>query len=258
MKNRTSLIILASLTLALAGCSTSTPKVASSRPPDVTIATPPQYKVYTDSQREPKGSITTWSAKNSEASVVFNFHNETSGSNWLVNLRLADGYEIQANKPDEREPKGSHNHYWDSVGTNGAYNPNIYVYLHNSISGSNWIASISAYKTITLPYILRDVDTGVTFEVEADGRHVSATDIYGALLWYRDPFADAHMEYYRTDKPKIVDFYICKRKPSEDWTIVEQVLGKKGVSVWIAIRYNSSQAGFMDPATGDFYFTGQL
>jgi hypothetical protein len=183
----------------------------------------------------------------------------------VVNLRLADGHESQANTQDEREPKGSHNVYFDvyeqygNTNVTSKYSPNIQFYLHNSISGSNWIKSWGANEhAITLPYHVIDDDTGVTYEVEPDGRHVSATDIYGALLWYRDPFADAHMQYYRTDKPQIVAFAIHRRKPSEDWTFVEQVLGKKGVSAYIAISYNSSQTGFMDPATGDFIFTGQL
>ena len=222
------------------------------------LASPPQYKVYTDSKREPKGSITTWSATNSGDFIVFSLHNNVSGSNWVVNLRLSDGHESQANAPDQREPKGSHNLYFDSLGNTNAYNPNIDFYLHNSVSGSNWISSISRYKTITLPYILRDVDTGVTYEVEADGRHVSATDGYGALLWYRDPFGDANLEHYRTDKPRIVAFDFHKRGGAESWDIPEQVLQKKGIQKILSIRYNSSQAGFMDITTGDFFFTGQL
>ena len=66
------------------------------------------------------------------------------------------------------------------------------------------------------------------------------------------------MQYYRIDKPQIVSFTIYKRKPSEDWTFIERVLGKKGVTAYISIRFNSSQAGFMDITTGDFFFTGQL
>jgi hypothetical protein len=66
------------------------------------------------------------------------------------------------------------------------------------------------------------------------------------------------MEYYRTDDPRIVSIAVVKRKPSEDWKYEEEVLGKKGVSTIITIRYNSSQAGFMDITTGDFHMTGQL
>ena len=220
--------------------------LANTSTPSLKVLAPPQYKVYTDSKREPKGSITTWSATNSGEFVVFSLHNNLSGSNWVVTLRLSDGHESQANTPYEREPQGSHNIFFDSFGSTNAYNPNIDFYLHNSVSGSNWISSIARYKTITLPFILRDSDMGITFEVEADGRHVSATDDYGALFWYRDPFADAHMQYYRIDKPQIVSFTIYKRKPSEDWTFIERVLGKKGVTAYISIRFNSSQAGFID------------
>lgn len=148
---------------------------------------------------------------------------------------------------------------YGSTNINPRNSPNIQSYLHNSVSGSNWIKSWGANSHgITLPYTIRDDETGVIFQVEADGRHVSAADGYGALLWYRDPFADAQMQYYRTNKPQIVGFSIHKRKPSEDWSFVEQVLGKKAVGTYISIGFNSSQCGFMDITTGDFHFTGQL
>lgn len=219
-------------------------------------SSPNQYKVYKETEREPQGSITRLSATNSEDTVAFNFHNDASGSNWVVNLRLSDGHESQANGPDEREPKGSHNIYWGSFGTNGAYNPNIGFYLHNSVSGSNWVKS-SRYVTITLPYALRDVDSGVTYEVEADGRHVSATDKYGALLWYRDPFADSHLTHYRTDTPRIVSFDFHKRGESENWNLPERVFHNNEVRKFISISFNSTQYGFMDITNGDFILTGQ-
>jgi|SRR6185369_8704234 len=229
------------------------------------LASPSQYKVYTDCQREPIGSITSWSATNSGETIVFYLHNNMSGSNWVVNLQLSDGHESPVSTFDEREPNGSHNLYFDvyekygSTNVNSKYNPNIFLYFHNSVSGSNWIRSYGAnMHFITLPYIITDRDTGVTFEVEADGRHVSATDSNGALLWYRDPFADAHLEHYRTDKPQIRNFWITKRKLSDNWTFEEQVLGKKGVNAYINIGFNSSQGGFIDITTGEFHFTGQL
>jgi hypothetical protein len=216
------------------------------------ISSPDQYKVYTDSKREPRGSITTWSATNSGDTIIFQLHNKASGSNWVLNLQLSEGHVSSSNTIDEREPKGSHNLFFDSRD-----NPNIGFYLHNSVSGSNWIKS-SRVATITLPYILRDVDSGVTFEVEADGRHVSATDRYGALLLYRDPFADAHLEHYRTDTPCIVSFDFHKRSASENWDFPEQVLRKKGIDKFIRISFNSSQTGFLNIMNGEFFFTGQL
>jgi len=222
------------------------------------LSSPSQYKVYTDGEREPKGSITSWSATNYGDIVVFCFHNKSSGSNWVVTLKVSDGHESQANSISEAEPKGSHNIFWDSQGTNGAYNPNIDVYLHNSVSGSNWVVSVARYKAIMLPYILRDVDSGIIYEVETDGRHVSATDSYGALLWCRDPFADAHLDYYRTNKPLIARFDFHKHGESENWDFPEEILHKKGIKNYISISFNSSQSGFMDVATGDFFPTGRL
>jgi len=218
---------------------------------------PPQYLVYKDSQGEPKDSITTWSATNSGETVVFTFHNNTTGSNWVVNLLLSEGEKSQANEPSEREPQGSHNIFWSSPGTAGAFNPNIDFYLHNTVSGSNWVSTTARYKGITLPYILKDTSSRITYEVATDGRHVSATDEYGALLWYRDPFADAHLEYYRTDKPCIVAFDIHQRCDSENWDFPERVLRKKGIKAFISVRFNSSQTGCLDVTSGDFFFTGQ-
>lgn len=217
------------------------------------LSAPAQYMVYHETGREPKGSITTWSATNSGDNIVFYLHNKTSGSDWVVNLQLPSGHESGRNAYyPQREPEGSKNTFFDCRD-----NPNIGFYLHNNTSGSNWISS--GHPTgITLPYVLTDVDSGVTFLVEEDGRHVSATDPFGALLWYRDPFADAHLEPYRTRTPCIVRFDLHKRGPSDDFQFAEQMLHKKGINKFISISFNSSQTGFMDVTTGDFFFTGQL
>jgi hypothetical protein len=215
------------------------------------LAFPNQYKVYRESAREPLGSITTWSATNSGDTIIFNLHNSVSGSNWMVRLELAKGEKSATTTIDEREPEGSHNIFFSAHD-----NPNISFFLHNSVSGSNWIKSWPR-GGITLPYALRDVDSSVVYEVEADGRHVSATDRFGALLWYRDPFEDAHLKHYRTDTPRIVTFDFHKRGESENWDLPERILQKKGIKNYISIMFNSSQSGFLDVTTGDFFFTGQ-
>jgi hypothetical protein len=212
-----------------------------------------EYKVsYFDDLREPKGSVTTWLATNSGDALVFYLHNQTSGSNWVVNLRPANGLQYPVLMPaTQREPKGSTNtmyHCFD--------NRNIGFYLHNNTSGDNWIVP-SPPPPISLPYTLKDADSGVIYYVEQDGRHVTAINPDGAILWHRDPFADAHMQYYRTNDPRIVRFDLEKPTPSENWDLVERVLGKKGVREYISISFNSSQTGFMDITTGDFFFTGQ-
>ena len=74
----------------------------------------------------------------------------------------------------------------------------------------------------------------------------------------RDPFADAHLDYYRTNKPLIARFDFHKHGESENWDFPEEILHKKGIKNYISISFNSSQSGFMDVATGDFFPTGRL
>src|SRR5690349_22281876 len=54
------------------------------------------------------------------------------------------------------------------------------------------------------PQVCRDPTTGTLLYVESDGRHVAAISRDGKLLWNRDPFKDAHLPFYRTEKPQIV------------------------------------------------------
>jgi len=54
------------------------------------------------------------------------------------------------------------------------------------------------------PQVYKDVHTGTVLYVETDGRHVAAISRDGKLLWNRDPFKDARLEFYRTKNPQIV------------------------------------------------------
>jgi hypothetical protein len=89
------------------------------------------------------------------------------------------------------------------------------------------------------PLIYRDVKSGVFFYVESDGRHISAFTSGGVLLWIRNPFEDAHLWPYRVSKPMIASI--------QDLPESNRLL----------IRYNSSQSGTIEKATGDFTFGGQ-
>ena len=154
-------------------------------------------------------------------------------------------------QPNERQTAGS------TTTGNWTNNGDLYIFqFHNATSGSNWV--VNAYLPDFPPLVCADTGSGIIYYVESDRRHITAIKPDGTILWHRDPFDDAHMEYYRTDDPRIVSIAVVKRKPSEDWKYEEEVLGKKGVSTIITIRYNSSQAGFMDITTGDFHMTGQL
>lgn len=145
---------------------------------------------------------------------------------------------------DDRQPAGSITSW--SVTTNS--NKQITYHMTNHTSGSNWIVHGGSVP-ISLPGTYKDVDSGIIFFVEADGRHVCAISSDGKILWRRDPFADAHLELYRTDKPQIR--YLGKpNKRSEEY------YAKQGKQV-IGLAFNSTQFGQLDIKTGDFFFSGQ-
>ena len=91
----------------------------------------------------------------------------------------------------------------------------------------------------------KDKESGITFYVESDGRHVAALNAEGKILWHRDPFVEAKLEPYRFERPVIV--FIGQPHP----TSIEDRKGK-----FIAISFNSSQFGILDVATGNFTFLG--
>lgn len=131
----------------------------------------------------------------------------------------------------EQEPVGSETSW--SVVTNGNQ---IVFHFHNDTSGSNWTVNGGSVP-ISLPHAYKDAESGIVFYVESDGRHISAISPEGKILWSRDPFADAHLPFYRTQTPRIV--FIGR------W---------RGC---VAISYSSTQSGNLDIKTGDFTFTGQ-
>lgn len=107
---------------------------------------------------------------------------------------------------------------------------------------------INAWRQFSGPLTYKDPKSGTVFYVESDGRHVSAIDSEGRILWCKDPFADAKLEFYRTKEPKIV--YIGALNE-----VMTKVFKDKGE--FIAITFNSSQFGALNMATGEFTFEGQ-
>jgi len=93
------------------------------------------------------------------------------------------------------------------------------------------------------PQVYKDPTSGTLIYVETDGRHVAAISLAGKLLWNRDPFTDAHLPLYRTEKPQIV--YIGP----------DTAGGEPGK--FVAIAFNSSQFGVMRISNGEFRFRGQ-
>jgi hypothetical protein len=112
---------------------------------------------------------------------------------------------------------------------------------------SRWFLSVRANDALSGP---RSPFTArILFYVESDGRHVTAINPDGKILWSREPFGDAHLEFYRTKTPRIV--YIQRIDDAHNWMLK----GKSGK--YIGTRFNSSQSGILDVKTGDFTFMGQ-
>jgi hypothetical protein len=98
------------------------------------------------------------------------------------------------------------------------------------------------------PQAYKDPRSGTLLYVETDGRHLGAISRDGKLLWNRDPFADAHLEFYRTEKPQIVWLGpVLKAQPRF----------RKNSDEYVQIAFNSSQFGFLRISDGDFEFSGQ-
>jgi hypothetical protein len=98
------------------------------------------------------------------------------------------------------------------------------------------------------PQVYKDPQSGTTLYVETDGRHVAAISGDGKLLWNRDPYKDAHLPFYRTEKPQIV--YIGLVAKSNPYARGES-------DKFAAITFNNSQFGLLRISNGEFQFLGQ-
>jgi hypothetical protein len=98
------------------------------------------------------------------------------------------------------------------------------------------------------PQVYKDPNSGTLFYVETDGRHVAAVSDKGKLLWTKDPFKDALLPFYRTERPQIVFIGPAPRgvhPPGEE------------SNKFVSIAFNSSQSGLLRMSNGDFEFLGQ-
>ncbi len=98
------------------------------------------------------------------------------------------------------------------------------------------------------PQVYKDPNSGTLFYVETDGRHVAAISGEGKLLWSKDPFMDAHLPFYRTEKPQIV--YIGPHPKGA------RPAGEKA-NMFVSIEFNSTQSGLLRISNGEFLFLGQ-
>jgi hypothetical protein len=77
------------------------------------------------------------------------------------------------------------------------------------------------------PQVFQDMGSRTTLYVETDGRHVSAISRDGKLLWTKDPYKDADIPPYRTEKPQNRLYRLSReidpRRPALRWTGTGQV-----------------------------------
>ena len=102
------------------------------------------------------------------------------------------------------------------------------------------------------PQVYKDPRSGTTLYVETDGRHVAAISGDGKLLWNKDPYKDAHVPSYRTEKPQIV--YIG---PVSTSIPDARPFAGREPDKFVAITFNNSQFGLLRISSGDFDFIGQ-
>jgi hypothetical protein len=105
---------------------------------------------------------------------------------------------------------------------------------------------VNSVKEFRGPLIYKSGESGILFYVESDGRHVSAIDPEGKILWCRDPFIDAGLKPYRVEKPLIVRI----GTPAEWMSESLAGPGKKGE--FVVINFNSTQTGVLSAASGEF------
>ena len=144
--------------------------------------------------------------------------------------------------------------------------PSYYAHKYQMLSSNAGSANVSSIETITDapivvagmpsfkgPQTYKDPVSETTFHVESDGRHITAIDADGKILWRRDPFVDRKLEPYRSAKPVIV--YIGRET---DQRTIDN-LTKKGLGngSYLKITFDSTQFGAVDIKTGDFFWGGQ-
>ena len=166
----------------------------------------------------------------------------------LAGLALSIALTAQTQSALDREPPGSKtltfiDHKNDSV---------IYS---NTVSGSNWTLKINhPPPAISPPYTYKHKETQIVFYIESDGRHITALDPSGKILWCRQPGTDGKLPPYSESYPK--------QNPSIVWigaltASQSEHLKQRSSGNFLGISFSSRQAGALDLKNGDFTFWGQ-
>jgi len=118
--------------------------------------------------------------------------------------------------------------------------------LPNSVGAEPFIAhAVEPYRG---PVAYVDKKSRLVLYAETDGKHLSAIDSEGRVLWTRSPFADAHLKPYRVAEPRIIQVYAPL-----PWML--QVA--KGRGTFAALEFESTQFGLVDLKSGEFLSLGQ-
>jgi hypothetical protein len=104
-----------------------------------------------------------------------------------------------------------------------------------------------ATKAYRGPVAYVDKNLHVLVYAETDGKHLSAIDFDGRILWTRSPFADARLKPYRVADPRIVQLYAPL-----PWMLD----GAKG-KAFVALEFESTEVGLVDLKSGTFFSLGR-
>jgi hypothetical protein len=106
-----------------------------------------------------------------------------------------------------------------------------------------------------VPMSYMDARTMITIHVDSDGRHLTATDGQGRLLWARNPWDENHLCPYRTPRPVVIA--LTNIELSDLGRSKLQSSGANPEHSFLRLTFDSSQYGALDESTGDFFLQGQ-
>jgi hypothetical protein len=106
-----------------------------------------------------------------------------------------------------------------------------------------------------VPMSYTDTRTLITIHVDSDGRHLTATDGQGRLLWVHNPWDENHLCPYRTPRPVV--FALTNIELSDGSRSKLQSSGANPEHSFLRLTFDSFQFGALDESTGDFFLEGQ-
>jgi hypothetical protein len=106
-----------------------------------------------------------------------------------------------------------------------------------------------------VPMSYKDTRTSITIHVDSDGRHLTATDDQGRLLWARNPWDENHLCPYRTPRPVVMALTSIELSGPSRFKL--QSIGAKLEHSFVRLTFDSWQYGVLDESTGDFFLQGQ-